>query len=187
MIGAGREQFGHASGAGADIEQRAEAAVAERLAECGFDRAVGGMEQAQRVPFLGVAREPGLGAVGAGSTDRGKVTAVLGTACGERGVVGFGDGEQPCGGSPQRRRAVLAHRLAHEHPAAFLAPFRQPGIAQDADMARNARLALAEHLRQFADRQFHGAEQAHDAQPGVVGKRAQEGVDLHGHGFRTYI
>ena len=40
-------------------------------------------------------------------------------------------------------------------------------------MARNARLALAEHLRQFADRQLHQPQQREDAQPRRVGKRLE--------------
>ena len=40
-------------------------------------------------------------------------------------------------------------------------------------MARHARLALAKHRRQFADRQFHPPQQGKDAQPGWVGERLE--------------
>ena len=46
------------------------------------------------------------------------------------------------------RRA--APRL-EEHPAAFLAALGEAGVEQDLHMARDARLALPEHLRQLAD------------------------------------
>ena len=40
-------------------------------------------------------------------------------------------------------------------------------------MARNARLALPEHLRQLTHRQLHQPQQRDDAQPGRVGKRLE--------------
>ena len=60
-----------------------------------------------------------------------------------------------------------------EHPAAFLAPLEHPGVGEDLEMARNARLALAEHLRQLADRQLHQPQQRDDAQPRRIGKRLE--------------
>ena len=56
-----------------------------------------------------------------------------------------------------------------EHPAAFLAALGDAGIAEDLDVAADARLALAQHLRQLAYRQLHRAEQREDAQPGRIG------------------
>jgi hypothetical protein len=50
-------------------------------------------------------------------------------------------------------------------------------IAQDFDMARNARLALAQNLRQFAHGQLHRRQKAHDAQARGIGQRAQQGVN----------
>ena len=40
-------------------------------------------------------------------------------------------------------------------------------------MARHARLALPEDLRQFADRQLHHPQQREDAQPRRVGQRLE--------------
>ena len=107
------------------------------------------------------------------------MAAILAAAGGEGGVVQLGGGQQPRGRFTQRRRAGFADCTAHEHPAAFLAPFGQPGVAQDADMARHARLTLPQHLREFAHRQLHMGQQAHDAQPRRVGQRAHEGIDPH--------
>ena len=47
----------------------------------------------------------------------------------------------------------------HEDPGAFLVAAQQPGIGEDADMARHPRLALAQHGGEFAHRQLHGAHQ----------------------------
>ncbi len=51
------EQFEHAPGAGAEIEQRADRPVGERRPDRLFDRGVGDMELADAVPFGGVAAE----------------------------------------------------------------------------------------------------------------------------------
>ena len=40
-------------------------------------------------------------------------------------------------------------------------------------MARHAGLALAEHLRKFADRQLHDPQQREDPQPRRVGERLE--------------
>ena len=53
----GREQFEHAAGAGAEIEQRAERLVGQRRADRVFDRGVGDMQLADAVPLGGVAAE----------------------------------------------------------------------------------------------------------------------------------
>ena len=60
-----------------------------------------------------------------------------------------------------------------EHPASLLAPLEHPGVGEDLEMARDARLALPEHLRQLAHRQLHQPQQHHDAQPGRVGERLE--------------
>ena len=52
-----------------------------------------------------------------------------------------------------------------EHPAAFLAPLDHAGVGENLQMARDPRLALAEHQRQLADRQLHDPQQREDAQP----------------------
>jgi hypothetical protein len=46
-------------------------------------------------------------------------------------------------------------------------------------MARNARLALSQHLRQFAHGEFHDAKKAHYPQPGRVGKGPHDSLDTH--------
>ena len=98
------------------------------------------------------------------------------------GVVLAG-GEQAGDRAAQRRRPVGADGDVQEHPGAFPATLGQPGVAQDLDVARDARLALPEHLGQLAHRQLHVGEQPHDAQPRRIGERAQGGFELHGSGI----
>ena len=141
------------------------------------------MEYAQAVPLFGIAGEPGLGSRLARGTNRGKVPAILGAAGSEGGIVALGDGEEVRGSRTKRRCARFRNSRAQEDPAAFLAPFGEARIAENPDMTRDARLALAQNLGKLAHRQLHGGEQAHDAQSRRVGKRAQERVDPHGHGF----
>ena len=59
-------------------------------------------------------------------------------------------------------------------PASLLAATHQPRVAEDLDVPRYARLALAEQLRQLADRQLHGTQQRKDAQPRWVGERLEK-------------
>ena len=64
--------------------------------------------------------------------------------------------------------------MRQEDPAAFLAAFERAGIGEDANMARYARLALAEDLRELADRKLHRAQQREDPQPRRVGESLQQ-------------
>ena len=120
-------------------------------------------------------------AVGGMLADRStpRAAAILGATRGKGGVVGLGGGQQPRRGGAERRGAILADGAAQEHPGALLAPFGKARVAQDANMARDARLALPQHLRELPHRELHVREQAHNAQPGAVSERAQEGIDLH--------
>ena len=72
-------------------------------------------------------------------------------------------------------------------PAAFLAAADQPRVGQDPDVARNPRLALAEQLRQLADRQLHRPQQRQDAQPRRVGQRLEKRGELEVPGHRLRI
>ena len=53
----GAEQFEHAPGAGAEIEQRAERLVGERIGDRAFDCGVGDVQLADAIPFGGVGAE----------------------------------------------------------------------------------------------------------------------------------
>jgi len=173
------EKLGHPPGTGADIEQRPETVVAERLAERLLDRGVGRVQHPQPVPFLGMGGEIFGCAVLARSANRGEVAAILGAARGEGIVAVLGGAQQSRDGGGETGTFRAPDQLPQEHPAALLAPLGKARIAQDPGMARDARLALSEHLRELADRQLHRRQQPHDPQPGRVRKRAQGGFDPH--------
>ena len=97
---------------------------------------------------------------------------------GEPRQIGL-DGGRFIGGERGKRapelRAAAAVGGAVEHPAAFLEAFQQAWLAQELQMARDARLALADDLDQLADRQFGLPEQQQQAQPGGVSRGTQHG------------
>src|SRR3546814_4733423 len=73
-------------------------------------------------------------------------------------------------------------------PASLAPPFDDSGLDQYADMARHARLTLVEHDRQFADRQFHLAQERDDSQPGRIGKSAKNIEQLsHDMGYKAFF
>ena len=96
---------------------------------------------------------------------------------GESGIFAFGNGEQ----AGQRIAQRAGRGFAEEHRIAFLAPLDQSRINQLGNVLRNARLALAEHLRNLADAQFHLRHQPHHAQARRIGKSTEGGFDLHGY------
>jgi hypothetical protein len=83
--------------------------------------------------------------------------------------------------SKNRLRVFLASGH-EENPAAFLAALRKPCITQDLHMARDARLALTQHLRKFSHGQFHRPQKRDDSQPGGICKRP-ECIEWFEHGF----
>ncbi len=134
------------------------------------------MERAQFVPFPGVAGEIGLRRSFAGIANRGEFAAVGFAQGGKGGFFGFSEGKQALHRFDHRGARFA---LAQEHPAAFTATFGEARIAEDADMPRHARLALAEHLCQLAHGQFHRPEQAGNAQPGRIAQRLEDVLDHH--------
>ena len=74
----GAEHFHDAACAGAEIEQRAERPVAERIANGLLDRFVRHVELADAVPFGGVRPEVVLCRGGPRGTDRGQPVAIAG-------------------------------------------------------------------------------------------------------------
>ena len=75
------------------------------------------------------------------------------------GVVGGDAGDQIA----RERAARLGE--PEERPGALALPLGEPGVDQQLQMARDARLRLAEDADEFADRQLGLAEQAEQAQP----------------------
>ena len=124
------EQFEHAPGAGAEIEQRADRLVAERGADRVFDRGVGDMELADAVPFRGVAAEIVLRRRGARRAYRGQPLAVAG----DDRIVGIEPRQQRAGDVGRRRRARPAGRMPTS-PRETARPVRLRRAAGDAGTA----------------------------------------------------
>ena len=178
----GAEQFEHAAGAGAEIEQRAERLVGERGADGVFDRLVGDVQLADAVPFGGVRAEIGLRGGGARLPHRGEPLAVA-----RDGRIGRIEPRE------QRARnlgpaAVLGQ--AEERPGALAEALDQAGFGQQLEMARNARLRLAQDVGEVGDGQFGLGQQRQHAQPRLLAGRLErriEGIEteLAGAGHRT--
>ena len=144
-------------------------ASAERAGDRRLDLALGDVERAQRVPIAGMAGEIALGGGGA-----------VGAHRGEPGGVGRRSRDRRRRARPSGRAAGRAARSARrgaeaeEHPAPLLAPLGEAGVDQDLDVARDARLALPEHLRELADRKLHRAQQRQDAKPRRIGQSGED-------------
>ena len=179
-LGAVGEQLRHPPRPGTDIEHFAQLFVAQRGQQVLLDQLVWAVQLAQLVPLFGMAGEIGLGAGFARGADRGELAPVFGTSCGEILVLGLGGRQHPRDRFADRRAAFAPDPGAQEHPGPLAVTLGEARIAQYADMARNARLALPQHLRQFANGKLHSRQQPHDPQPGRVGKRPHDRLDPHG-------
>ena len=143
----GPEHFQDAAGAGAEIEQRAERPLGERLADRALDRLVGDMQLADAVPFRGVRAEIVLRRGGA----RGRAPPRAG-----RGRARSSDPWDRAWRSASRANSAAPPRSARRKNAQ--APSRKrstrPGFGQQLEMARDARLRLPQDLGEVGDRQF---------------------------------
>ncbi len=173
------EQFDHPAGARPDVEQAAEGPTAEQPVDRALDLAFGDVERADLVPHLGMAGEIAVRGFGAVGPD----------GFGARGVgrkQRLGRRVGPAVDQREHRLDAVGFGQRQEDPAAFLAALEGAGVGEDLEVPRNPRLALSQHLRQFADRQLHQAQQREDAQPGGIGQ-GLESVgerELGSHGIR---
>ena len=133
------EQFEHAAGAGAEIEQRAERLVGERRADRGLDRLVGDVQLADAVPLGGVRAEIGLRRGGARGAHRGEPLAVA-----RDHRIG---GIEPVEQRARELGAAAVLGQAEERPGALAEALDQAGLDQQLQMARDARLRLAAGCR----------------------------------------
>ena len=177
----GAEQFEHAAGAGAEIEQRAERPVGERRADRLLDRLVGDVKLADAVPLGGVAREIVLRSRGPRGADGGQPLAVA-----RHRRVGR---IEPADQFARQRGAAAALAQPEKRPRALAEPLHQARFRQKLEMPRNPRLRLPQNVGEIRDRQLRLGQKRQDAQPrplpgGLeravkVGKRQLEGLD-HG-------
>ena len=162
------EQFDHPAGAGADIDQPPDRRVAKRARRSpprlrSRRHGASGSRPSRRrgrrnsAPRLRRGRRapPSSRAASAAHCAAPFVAAQRSIDCEQRlgpRRVGQASGTPsclPCGARRARRR-------------------------RGSDMARHARLALPEHLRELADGQLHRPQQRQDAQPAGIGKRLEK-------------
>ena len=165
MLDPRRQDFEHAPGSGPDVEQVARLGSGDDVDERRLDFALVDIERADAMPARGVFAEIGAGEIGALPLDRAQALEIehdrrIGLAAGRDQMPGEGVG-----------RTRLAQAI--EDPAALAETVEQPGLAQQLQVTRYARLALPEDLGQLADGQFAAGTQHEEPQPGRLGHRAQ--------------
>ncbi len=133
-----REDFQHPPGAGAEVQHGLERPLADQLQQRGLHRAVGDVQRAYLVPACRVLAEIGGGPLLPAALDRRQPLQV---ALDLR--VGIAD----AGYQPQHEiaRAVRV-RQAEEGPGALLVAADQSRLQKKLEMARHARLRLAQDL-----------------------------------------
>ena len=166
----GAEQFEHAAGAGAEIEQRAERPVGERGADRGLDRVVGDVQLADAVPLGGVLAEIGLR--GGGARLRAPRRAARGRARrsdrpdrAARAARARPSAPPPC--SASRKKAQVPSRKRSTSPAS----------ASSLQMARDARLRLAQDVGEVGDGQLGLGQQRQHAQARLLAGRLERRVE----------
>jgi hypothetical protein len=142
--------------------------VGERGLDRALDCGVGDMEAADAIPFGRMLAEIGLRGGSTRGTHRGEPTAI---AHHDR----IGRIEPP----DQRLRDVgdaAAFAEAIERPASLAIAIDQPGLGQQLEMPRDARLRLAQDFREIGDGQLGFGEQRQDAQARALARGAQHRV-----------
>ena len=116
-------------------------------------------------PLRGVGAGIRGGGFGAGALD---LLQPLDIELDDRVAVRHQPGEQP------RQRAPFGPpRQAIEDRASLAQAVEQPGLAQQLQMTRDARLALSENLRHLAHRQLGAGAEHENPQPSRLGDRTQ--------------
>ena len=164
----GPNSFEHAPGAGAEIEQRTDRAIRQRGLDRALDRGVRNVQPADAVPFGGVLAEVGL--------RRGSPRGAHGR---EPAAVAQHDRVGRIEPSHQHLRdigdaAALAEPV--ERPAPLAETIDQAGFGQQLQVPRDARLRLAQDLREVGDRQVGFRQQREHAQPRALPGGAESGM-----------
>ncbi len=162
----GREKFQHPAGAGAKIEEGAQRTAGKRLADRPLHPLLRHVEGAQPVPVRGVAAEEGLRLGRPLGPDLGETVAIAG----EDRISRIDEGGERIDGAG----AWPLPRGAEEGPGAFLDALDQPGFEQELQMARDARLRLAEDVDHVRHRQLRFDQQGDEAQARRLAHRAKD-------------
>ena len=164
-IGARREQFEHAAGPRAEIEQAANRPVADHRQDRRLDPALRRVQRADRVPVGGALGEIGRRLLAPRFARRRQPGAVGG----EGRVGGIDAGDERA----RQRAAGVGEPI--ERPGAFALALGEAGFDQQFQMPRHARLRLAENGDELADRQLGFAEQADQPEARHLARRLQAG------------
>ncbi len=161
----GPEDLEHAPRTGADIEEVAQPFRREQRLQRPLDLALGDVERADAVPLRRVGAEISRRLGGALMLDGGEALAIEG----ERGVGLRHQFDQ----EPRQLACPRPPGRAIEHPGALAEAVEQPGIAEQLQVPRHARLALPEDVGKLADREFALGAQHKQAKPGGLRRCAQ--------------
>ena len=126
-----------------------------------------------------MARKVAFGCFLTRGSDRCELAAILIALARKFGVFALCDGEQARNGGGERSRTVGPSGSPQKDPAALAAALCKTRIDENSDVTRNARLALPQHLRNFAHGKLHRAQQAQYSQAGRVCQRTEDRIDVH--------
>ena len=164
---AGRKELQHASGSGAEIEERLDGPLAHRLAHRRLHRLLGHVQRAQPVPLRGKPGEVRLRGPGPRLAHRRKPRPVGMEAA----VARIDLADQPLDGGPDR----VPVGEAEERPGALPVPLDEPGLDEELQVPRDARLRLAEDVGEVRDVELALGEERENAQAGLLAGRLEAG------------
>ena len=121
-----------------------------------FDALLGNVQRADAIPLLGMRGEIAGGVLGARVTHLGEPGAVAG----EKGVVSL----EPADDGAREGACWPGRRQPEERPGPFAAALDEAGLDEELEMARDARLRLAQDRHDLADRQLRLGEQRQKTQ-----------------------
>jgi len=159
-----RQQFQHAAGPGAHIQQTPP--FRRQFDQCGFHRSGRQIERAHLVPIGPGAAEPFRG--GAGTF--GQYPRCL-APVDFQGGVGF----RQTGDQVADQRSVQPGRQGEPGVCALSHPFQQAGITKQLQMTRQTRLGLSKNFSQFCHAERAPRNQRQQAQAGGLGRGTEGG------------
>lgn len=160
-----RQDLQHPPGAGSHVEKRLDRCVAELRQKHRLDIGIGRMQRPQPVPSRGVGREIG-----------GRVLGPLRAHGREPLRIAHQNGIRGREARLQRADDLLDRRVVRQAkigPGPFLIALQHATFDQQAQMAGDAGLGLAEYGREIADGEFVIAQEQHDAQARRLTERLQ--------------
>ena len=130
--------------------------VADDLAHRLLDALLGDVQRADAVPLLGMRGEIAGGVLGARVTHLGESRAIAG----EKRVVSL----EPTDDGAREGARRAGRRQTEEGPGPFAAALDEAGLDEELEMARDARLRLAQDRHDLAHRQLRLGEQRQKTQ-----------------------